>query len=71
MHWLPCTVVVVLLAYTTACPTDETLLSMCSCVDSQNGIEMDCSNVDVQITKPLLLQNQINIGLMQVGVKIQ
>ena len=34
----------VLCPLTDACPRNETVLALCSCQDSNNGIMLDCSN---------------------------
>jgi hypothetical protein len=43
------------------CPTNQTLLALCRCEDSNNGIILDCSNQDARVTKPVLLDNQVQV----------
>ena len=58
---------IILLLFSTAvsCPTNSTLLSLCTCTSSNNGIVLDCSDSDAGMVKDSLIENQAQLGLIQ------
>lgn len=50
---------VILIAVTTACPTNETLSAYCQCETSYNGLILDCSGSNAAATLAVLRENQV------------